>query len=193
MNSNDRYNIIKELLEKGEKDLLKIGEKAEYKGSTEKRIKDSTKRFIRNHEVLQLLFEGSEKTLENKELKEIEKDPYKNNNKAPVNIPMELDNISTWNELVETQPNNIFLTLLNKELQEIKNNNGSHNDNNIKDYHFILDEKYLDFDKDDYITASLRLVRKTKKRLDKFAEKNGQYKKILLVSQLLDEIMDKYE
>lgn len=196
MNKEERYKLILSMLNNGETDLLYIGKQVGYSSEKETTIRSSCKRFIKNNLTLKLLYEQNlSNSIELRDSNDIivtEKNMnYKNNNENEQKLPnlIGLENIKSWDELVETQPNNIFLNLLNEKINSI-------NHEPIEDpgegYTFILEDKYKELSADDIINVSLRLSSKTKKNLDRFSKKNKHIKKVVLVSQLIDEVIKKY-
>ena len=188
MKKNDKYNIVKELLESGEKDLVKIGRAAGSQAEKDKSVRDWMVRYLNKEETLKLLHEGKQKGIDNKPKESDAKSNYKSNNGALMGVGQPVE---TWEQLLEVGKDNPIIRLIDERFQALENNNTSHNYNNIPEG-FVLDNKYADITSDEIVTVSLRLTRSAKKLLDRFAKDNSTHKKVHVVSQLIEDAVNKY-
>lgn len=188
MKNNDKYNIIKKMLENGEKDFIIIGKSAGYNGATDKRIGDSARRIINNKPELKLLYDADIQSTNNKEKKQEEENYYKGNEIAPIGLGQ---NIETWEQLLEVGGDNPLIKLIDERFQTLENNKNNYEYNNIIEG-FVLDEKYTDVTSDEIVTVSLRMTKTAKKKLERFAKDNSQYKKVHITSQIIEEYIKQY-
>lgn len=188
---NDKYNIIKNKLDEGVRDLIEIGRALGSKSEKEKSVKDYARRSINKYSDLKLLYEGKEASFVEVEKIEIEQQEEKaTNNYYKDNIPA-INNLKSWDDLVIHQKDNIMIQLLNEKLESIEKGNNKKYD--IDNNTFILDDKYNNITTDDIATVSLRMTRESKKLLDAFSKEQGHLKKVLLVSQLIEEAINNYK
>lgn len=187
MESNDKYNLLKKLLESGENNKIILAQKIGYTGATDKRLRDSLNRFLNKHLDLKKLLEDSKKTISKESIK---RNNYKKIQNAPMEIP---ENLSTFEDLISISDNNIVMKIITNKITELEKN--INNQNNYKRNHteiFILEDKYNHIDQDEIIPVSLRITRESKKALDKFCRENSGHKKIHIVSQMIMEFIEKY-
>lgn len=182
---NDKYNIVKKMLEDGERDLVVIGRAAGSQAKNDKNVKDGLRGYIRKNKSLELLYTSSLEAPQPKTQSQEENNSYSNNKVATLNI-MEAGN---WEELAESNP---IMQMIHERFQELENNNNSYKDNIVAEG-FVLDNKYSDIGTDEIVTVSLRLTKGTKKLVERFAKDNSNYKKVHVVSQLLEEAISQYK
>lgn len=189
MDNKDKSMIIKKLLEKGEYDRVILGKAIGYQGSTDSIVRKSFKRFLdRNPDLKEL-----HSNIENKGQVVVKtENNYKNNFLNPVK---DMGNLKTLEDLSSMFGDNPVIKIITDEIQKIKTANSNQNNYNSNDTKemFILSEKYNYIDSDEIIPVSLRISREAKKKLDKYCANNKQHKKIHIVSQMIEEFIEKYE
>lgn len=198
MDNNYKYNLLKELLEEGERDKIVLAKKIGYTGATDKRLRDSLNRFLNNNLELKKLHSEKPKDTNkiikikdvNKNLEVVEQDNYKSMDIAPKELTGKL---RSFEDLIKVSKGNPVIEILTNKILELEKDIS--NKKNYKENHtevFFLDDKYNHIDQDDIIPVSLRMTRESKKALDKFCKDNTGYKKIHIVSQMIEEFVKKH-
>lgn len=188
MKNNDKYNIIENLLEKGETDLVFIGREAGSQAEKDKSVRDWMVRYLKKEQTLKLLYEANLEKKDIKPQKPVAENNYKGNDGAIMGVGQ---SVETWEQLLEMGKDNPIIRLIDERFKAIEDNKNDYEYNNITEG-FVLDEKYTDITSDEIVTVSLRMTKSAKKMLDRFAKDNSQYKKVHITSQLIEQKIKEY-
>lgn len=188
MKNNDKYNIIKEMLESGEKDLVLIGRAAGSQAEKDKSVRDWMVRYLKKEQTLKLLYEANLDIKVSKPQKQVAENNYKSNEGALMGVGQQVE---SWEQLLEIGKDNPIIRLIDERFQALEDNKNDYEYNNITEG-FVLDYKYTDISPDEIVTVSLRMTKSAKKLLDRFAKDNSQYKKVHITSQLIEQKIKEY-